>query len=519
MFKNKHKAINLTILFIVFLISIIIRLPNLNRPLSRHHEWLTSFSLRIITIFYDNGAYKYNFNPITTYEGSANKNIDNTASLFMPKDTQGNYYYTSYLPFAYLFPYFIFKLIDTRPTILGLQIFNLIFHFISAYFIFLIVSLLNKNTNKGINWPAILGFTIYIFLPLNLWFHSNIYMAEIFVQPLFIIEIYLFLKILFSESIKDYYYWLLGITNLLIVYTEWLGVLLAGTMGLYLLFKIKNKKYKKILYIIVITSIFPLLLTIYQYSKIAGFEDLILSYKNKYSFRSGFSNSSPVGTRISDLTAWAKLTKAYLNSFFPFFLILLLSLLILFQKFKKISSNHQLLLILYITMVPVMLHHFIFFSGTVVHDFFLLKDSVYIAIFGALIYQYFARFARGKNQLLIFSAIILVGGLCSALIYNKSNSIYSTYYKIIGEKIKQTAKEDEIVFIKFDNTKIKQIDIIPQYIIYAQRNISLWENNNQAAKLIKLNKLNKGVIFTINNNYNISNINQINLLELPSTPR
>lgn len=507
------KKINLAILLVIFLMSIIIRLPNLNRPLSSHHEWLTSLSLRMISVFYDNGAYKYNFNPITTYEGAVNKNIDNTSALFMPKDTVGNYYYISHLPFAYLFPYFIFKLISVQPTVFGIQIFNLFFHFISAFFIFLIISLLSKNDNKNIDWPAILGFTIYTFLPLNLWFHSNIYMAEIFVQPLFIIEIYLFLKILFSELVKNYYYWLLGIVNFFIIYTEWLGVLLAGTMGLYLLFKIKDKKYRKILYIIVVTSISSLLLTICQYSMISGFKNLLISYKDKYNLRSGFSELSPAGTRISEPTAWLRLVQTYIIELFPFYLILLSSLCILFKKFKRLLLDRKFLLTMYIIIVPVMLHHLIFFSGTVIHDFFLLKDSVYIAIFGALICQYFTKFMNGRSRFLIFSTIILIGSFWSVMKYNQYNSAYSSHYKIIGEKIKQVAEKDEVAFMKFDDAEIKQIDITPQYIIYAQRNVALWQNDNQVNELIKLNKLNKGVVFTVDKDYGISDISRINLSE------
>lgn len=505
------RKINLVILLVIFLISIIIRFPNLNRPLSFHHEWLTSFSLRVISIFYDNGAYKYNFNPVTTYDGAANKNIDNTSTLLMPKDAQGDYFYISYPPFAFLSPYFIFKLISIQPTVLGIQIFNLFFHFISAFFIFLIVSLFNKKGDKSINWPAILGFAIYTFLPLNLWFHSNIYMAEIFVQPLFIIEIYLFLKILFSESIKNYYYWLLGIINFLIIYTEWLGVLLAGTVGLYLLFKIKDKKYRKILYIITATSVSSLLLTVYQYSMIAGFKNLLIFYKDKYNLRGGFSELSPAGTRILEPAAWLRLAQTYIIELFPFYLILLSSLYILFKKFKKILSDHKLLLTMYIIIVPIMLHHLIFFSGTVIHDFFLLKDSVYIAIFGALICQYFFGSMNKRSKFLIFSAVVIVGAFSSVMVYNQYNSTYSNRYKNIGEKIKQTAEKDEIAFMKFDDAEIKQIDIIPQYIIYAQRNVALWQNNDQADELIKLNKLTKGVVFTIDSNYMISSISRINL--------
>jgi len=119
-----------------------------------------------------------------------------------------------------------------------------------------------------------------------------------------------------------------------------------------------------------------------------------------------------------------------------------------------------------------------------------------------------------RSQFLIFSAIIIIGAFWSVMVYNQYNSAYSSHYKTIGEKIEQTAEKDEVAFMKFDDAGIKQIDIIPQYIIYAQRNVALWQDNNQADELIKLNKLTKGVVFTIDNNYKISDISRIDYEKL-----
>ena len=103
----------------IFLLSVGVRWPQLNRPLSKHHEFCTALSLRVMQIWYDNGIEKYNFNPVMTYNNPADKYINNNANTsgeMMDKDS--NYYYVSHPPFAYYFPYFIFKALHIRPDVL-----------------------------------------------------------------------------------------------------------------------------------------------------------------------------------------------------------------------------------------------------------------------------------------------------------------------------------------------------------------------------------------------------------------
>ena len=138
----------LGILFGVFLLSVIVRLPNLNRPLSKHHEFVTGVSLLPMQIFSMEGAATYNFSPVMSYPNKADKHIKNHASRL--KDAEGNYYYISHPPLAYLLPHFTFTLLNIKPTALALQLFNLLFHFITALFVFKITELMLKQLNLQI---------------------------------------------------------------------------------------------------------------------------------------------------------------------------------------------------------------------------------------------------------------------------------------------------------------------------------------------------------------------------------
>src|SRR5437899_2344899 len=95
-----HRWVTPLILTILFLVSVAVRWPFLNRPLGPHDEWLTSTVLRTMEIWQMEGAWRtYSFLPIMTYPGHVNYNIDNQAGV---SDRLGRQYYLSYPPLAYI---------------------------------------------------------------------------------------------------------------------------------------------------------------------------------------------------------------------------------------------------------------------------------------------------------------------------------------------------------------------------------------------------------------------------------
>ena len=82
-------------------------------------------------------------------------------------------------------------------------------------------------------------------------------------------------------------------------------------------------------------------------------------------------------------------------------------------------------------------------------------------------------------------------------------------FKVIGEEIKNYSTPDEVIFLDVNKDYIE-----PQFIFYAKRNIASFESMNEAKKLIKLNGLDKGIIFILNKDKNnVKKIIKINLNE------
>jgi hypothetical protein len=122
-------------LVVAFLLSVVLRLPQLGRPLSKHHEFCTAVSLRILQNWWDEGIEKYNYLPATNFAKDADKFINNfgnaTGSVV---DAFGNYYYVSHPPLAYYVPYAFFKIIDVRPDVIPLQLFNMLLALFECHF-------------------------------------------------------------------------------------------------------------------------------------------------------------------------------------------------------------------------------------------------------------------------------------------------------------------------------------------------------------------------------------------------
>jgi len=483
------------------IISILVRVPNINRPLSYHHEWLTSTVLRTQQIWYEKGDFTHRFLPIMTYDNKADRNINNQANL---KDEEGNFYYTSYPPFAYIFPYVIFRLFNVYPDVLPLQIFNIAIHFISSLFILLIISLLtNKYYINKVNIPALLGFSIYLFSPASLWFHSNVYMSDMLVQPFFIIGIYLFLKIIKNEG-KLISCVLLGIINFFMIYTEWLGVFFAFAVFIYALFNMKEVSIRMVLPCITISSIASLSLTIWHYSQISGLDAFIKSSMKKYLYRSGFSQYSAIGLDYSNLTSWKRIVSHYYHGYLPFLIILCIVALMYLAVLKKYPTRDILhrnkieAVSLYLCIVPVLMHHVVFFNFTSIHDFSVLKTGIFISIITSLIYlrlvNTFCKDISDKTRTLkigVINSIIILMTMLSLYIYQADVIEDNTlFYKEIGQIIASNADDNEIVFIKTIDFKI-----LPQIVFYAHRNIAKWKNELKARELLNLNETERGVVF------------------------
>lgn len=489
----------LPLLLGIFLLSVVVRLPQLNRPLSKHHEFCTAISLRIMQIWYDNGIEKYDYNPVMTYNNPADKYINNSANQTGRMiDKEGNYYYVSHPPFAYYAPYFVFKLLHIRPDVLPLQVFNLLLHFISALFVYFTVCLLSFNRARSLPYlSAVVAYTIYLFLPVTLWFQGNVYMSDMAVHTLFIIGVYIALKMIIRRKfyVPKYIFFYVVVLALMI-YTSWLGVFFAAGVIVYSLLHVRGevKGFGVFLWSTVLVTILMLRAIVYQYSQINGVDAYIEEMLSRYIVRGSLEGTDQGLWSFMFSYLWLIKTLLYnyiIHYIVVYALIAVFVYLAVTRKKLKIVFSENGYRFIWLSAAPVLMLHAVFLNYSV-HDFSVLYASLFFSVVLGMLYD------KVKKS----GAIPLTRmrwGLVAALVllvvqYQLMNmpDIFKRYeQEDHGLGIKKTVKNDEVVFIA------NEPSIDPQTVFYAQRNLRYAANKEEALSFLKNTHQEKGILLNL----------------------
>ena len=504
---------NLLLLSLIFLISILVRLPNVDRPLSSNYEWVTAHTLVTLNIWDEEGIINHSFNPIYTFSNPNDHHIKCPISGVSTES--GDYYYVSYPPFAFIFPFLVFKTLNLSFTPLALQVFNIFLHFVCAGVLYLLLTSLISTKKSKTNYAAILGTSIYVLCPINLWNHSNVYFADILVQLFFLLTLYFTNRYLTNKKTQKTTIPFLCLSLFLMIYTEWLGLLMALCLGLFSLLK---KRFHLFLWV-TLTSLLSITLILVQYSSIAGLETYLDTLLNRYTERSGQFGRA----QIYQLDSHLFLLQMYLRNFFPYLIILAFTLALppLITRKYNFSIPRLAWPIMALSLAPVILHHLFLFEFTIIHELSLVKSSVFIAIaISVLSTRTFSEITR-KNYTVERSLYLFV--LASMF----SLGVYFYYSHIItpqeyaslrlGNQIKQTSSHDDTIFFKSNQTYgdflIKaplNFVIAPQIQYYAGRCIQVVPGTAEALQHLRTYNKSEGIIYTIENPfYRIESIEHV----------
>lgn len=400
-------------------------------------------------------------------------------------DPKGDHYYLSTPPFAYIFPYSVFKLLRIVPGILPIQIFNLFLHGINCFIIFLILHRLLRDCPSVRRPAALIGFLIYLFSPITLWYHGNAYFVETCVQTFFLLGIFLFLK------------WhkkplLMGINLFLMTYTNWLGFFFTFGLILLALFKRRESRYRVLLWVVPFFSLLSLSLVLWQYSQIDGLQNLLDHFLATFFRRSPFKTFPPLLFRPE---VWGKIGFYHLSGNLPFLLFLFVLFILLYKKQKSfcLALTPEEKNLLFLAGAPALLHDIVFLDSTFYHEFYMMKFMIFYILLTAMVYRRVAPFLAKRLVAAIFSGAVLL----SIGQFWTINRYPDPRYKIIGQKIGALAKPEEVVFLK-----PATFYAYAQMIVYAKRNIAHWETRDQAIGLLQRNGLKKGIIFQLNEQEN-----------------
>jgi hypothetical protein len=488
-------------LLVVFVLSVLVRLPQLDRPLSKHHEFCTAVSLRVLQIWYDNGIDKYGYNPVMTYNNPADKFINNDANASGRMiDADGNYYYVSHPPFAYYFPYFFFKVLHIRPDVLPLQVFNMLLGFLTALFVYLIVCLLSFNRGRSnLHFPSFVAYTVYLFLPATLWFQGNVYMSDMAVHLPFVIGVYIVLKMILRQKfeVPKYVFWYV-INLFIMIYTSWLGVFFAFGVLVYSLLHVRDiRGFRILIWWTIIVSFVTLRLITYQYSEISGLEGYAHEVLNRYLLRGsvGQLHHGFLHFFFSYFVLVKDIIYNYTVNYLPIYALIIGFLWVAITKAKlKIVFSENGYRFIWLSVLPVVLMHIVFMQYSS-QDFTVLYGSLFFSVLIGILYDKVRKsgaYSVATNNIIVVSVIVSLIALFYAANLPGQTSIKGANYsneKSIGEYIHAKSSKDEVIFMISKPT--------PQLVYYAGRNIREVASKEEAIAFLKERKMTKGALYNV----------------------
>ena len=137
------------IVLLLFVLSVLLRLPNLNRIVSKHHE----FNAAMVLINTESwrqagGGSTFHFIPLINFQNPGDKRPNKT---HYSVDPNGNQMYVSSGPAWFVIPYFIYEIFGLPNVPIYIQIINLIFNLASVILFFKLLELLISPGQKKIN--------------------------------------------------------------------------------------------------------------------------------------------------------------------------------------------------------------------------------------------------------------------------------------------------------------------------------------------------------------------------------
>lgn len=495
----KNKVVYFYILFILFLASVALRLPDLGRPLSDHHEWVTAHTMIILKNWESQGALKHNFCLLTTYPEKANKFIPNLYGRAMSNSGDG--YYMSFPPFAVIFPFVLFKLFFIPITPINLQVLNLMFHLISAYFVYAILCLvLKESVNK--KFAALMGSIYFIFLPANLWFFSNIYSWDIFWHYLWIIGIFQFLTIIkdtAKRKVANISLLLLGLNVFFMIYTEYTGILFALSVIIYATLKLQKTEYfKKLMSCTIGAAVGAIVLLVVQYSSMNGFGELVRYFK-----------ASSAGYAFRGLSDVIQIATYYRIAYGMMFIAILAMLFMLLKKnglkfFAHITQDE--LTLLYFCFFPVITHHLLQLNATAQHDFRVVKSSLlFISLTVLLFNNFYLSVKIGQIQKSLLLLLLAASILLPISTYKDHYAFVKKPAKFaaLAREINKEARGEDVVFL------ITEIGNTPPIVFHAGRNMLSILKPEEAQAWMEQYCAKRGIIFYINDIFKIDKIEKV----------
>jgi hypothetical protein len=144
-----------------------------------------------------------------------------------------------------------------------------------------------------------------------------------------------------------------------------------------------------------------------------------------------------------------------------------------------------------LSIAPVLLHHLALFNHTVVHDFNVLKTSVFFVLAagvltGRLLARLSSRGASARWGVYAGTCVVVVAvAVGSAWLFGQLHKLEYVESRSLGDAIAAEAQPDEVVFVSVPEARTLSLYVPPNQITwYAGRNYVAWNGDLKAARRV-----------------------------------
>ncbi|MBL7950236.1 MAG: hypothetical protein JNM62_00835 [Flavobacteriales bacterium] len=467
-------------LLTVFVLSVLVRVPLVDRPLSAHHEYCTAFTLIALTNWWEDGFAAHHGVPSGGFVREGERMFP--ADRYDSNERARALYYFSHPPLAYDVPYALFSITGVAPNAAGLQCMNIFFHLIAAIAVFLAVRLAVGGDDER---AALFAAVLYFFLPVTLWFHGNAYMSDMFVQVPWVWNLVLAMRILSRDGEPDRWTWFgFGVTLFLTLYTSWLGVFAAVAIVVAAgvrWWKDRSFPLSKIFVITVSAFTLAFTITAWRFLQVIDAQALITQFASRFAVRGSFGASQGILPLVRQILV------NYRIGFLPVILLLLVLVIrarMVRGAYERIPSALPTFILL--AGLPVVLDHALLLQYAA-HDFAALKAApLFCGLAGWLLIRLPLWWSR-----VALSLTCVVG----VLYFYRTNPLPGhdagryEMERTVGHFIATNAAADEVVFGT-------GISAEPQVVWYARRNVIGIADQEAARNFLHERGLERGVVIS-----------------------
>ncbi|GAO43612.1 hypothetical protein [Flavihumibacter petaseus] len=343
---------------------VVLRLPSLNRPVSKHHEFNTAVVLINAESWKQaGGGSQFSFTPLMNYQGDANKKFEEGPYI----DAAHNHVYLSFGAGWYVLPYAIFTLLKLPFTPIWLQLLNIA---ISLFTIAMLYLLIRETVgNKPV---ALVSCTLFGLLPAILWYGGNGYVNTSIMLPMVIAFFYTWFQMEKGPANVGYISLsALFFIGIILCYFDWLGVFLLGFLAVWSLFRLRiDKRYGLVLSVSILALLCGIMIPLAQFAHYLGWHQVLQYWQSRFVERS--AGDIP-------LTGMVSMVAKNLVSGYPVLLLLLPAALLAIVKNGVVTTWPIWAL------SAVLFYNLVFFNWSAVHEFawlgFALAATVLVATY------------------------------------------------------------------------------------------------------------------------------------------